>query len=230
MSEALNNLGGQLCCLFDLDGVLVDTAKYHYLAWRRLAKELGFEFSEQHNERLKGVSRMASLDILLEVGGVKGLPEEEKQRLAAKKNDWYVAYIGQMTPAEILPGVQDFLQQLKTARVKTALGSASRNAPLILERVGLAHFFDVIIDGNSITKAKPDPEVFLQGAQALGVPVDRCVVFEDAEAGIEAARRAGMKCVGVGNPAILHKAALVIPGFEGVTWQEIGDGLLAHGY
>jgi beta-phosphoglucomutase len=219
-----------LCCIFDLDGVLVDTAKYHYLAWKRLAKELGFAFSEQHNERLKGVSRMASLDILLEVGGVKGLSEEEKQRLAAKKNDWYVAYIRQMTPAEILPGVVDFLQQLKAARVKTALGSASRNAPLILERVGLAHFFDAIIDGNSITKAKPDPEVFLQGAQALGMPANRCVVFEDAEAGIEAAHRAGMKCVGVGNPAILHKATVVIPGFESVTWPDLENRLLEHRY
>ncbi|MDR3180397.1 MAG: beta-phosphoglucomutase [Prevotellaceae bacterium] len=208
----MGDLGG-CCCIFDLDGVLVDTAKYHYLAWKRLAKELGFDFSEQHNERLKGVSRMASLDILLEVGGITGLSEEEKQNLAAKKNAWYVEYINQMTPAEILPGVLDFLQQLKANGVKTALGSASRNAPLILERVGIAHFFDAVIDGNSITKAKPDPEVFLRAAQALGVPPDCCIVFEDAEAGVEAALRAGMKCVGVGNPDILHKATLVIPGF-----------------
>jgi beta-phosphoglucomutase len=214
MSTALN-------CIFDLDGVLVDTAKYHYLAWKRLAKALGLDFSEQHNERLKGVSRMASLEILLEVGGIKGLSEEEKQTLAAKKNTWYVEYISKMTPDEILPGVLDFLQQLKAVHVKTALGSASRNAPLILERTGLARFFDAIIDGNTITKAKPDPEVFLLGAQALGAPADRCVVFEDAEAGIEAALRAGMKCVGVGNPDILHKAMVVIPGFEGVTWEEL---------
>jgi beta-phosphoglucomutase len=217
-----------LCCIFDLDGVLVDTAKYHYLAWKRLAGELGFDFSAHHNERLKGVSRMASLEILLEVGGIKGLPEEEKQALATKKNTWYVAYINQMTPNEILPGVLDFLQQLKANHVKTALGSASRNAPLILKRVELAHFFDAIIDGNTITKAKPDPEVFLLGAQALGVPADRCIVFEDAEAGVEAARRAGMKCVGVGNPGILHKATIVIPGFEGITWQTIAHRLIEH--
>ena len=209
-----------LCCIFDLDGVLVDTAKYHYWAWKRLAKELGFDFSEQHNERLKGVSRMASLDILLEVGGIKDLPEE-KQNLAAKKNTWYVAYINRMTPDEILPGVLDFLHQLKAAHVKTALGSASKNAPLILKRTGLARFFDAIIDGNTITKAKPDPEVFLLGAQALGVPAEHCVVFEDAEAGVEAALRAGMKCVGVGNPTILHKATVVIPGLEGLTWQQL---------
>ena len=210
-----------LCCIFDLDGVLVDTAKYHYSAWKRLAKKLGFDFSEQHNERLKGVSRMASLDILLEVGGITGLSEEEKQALAEKKNGWYVDYINQMTPNEILPGVTDFLQQLKDNGVKTALGSASRNAPLILKRVNLAPFFNAAIDGNSITKAKPDPEVFLLAAQVLGVPADRCVVFEDAEAGVEAALRAGMKCVGVGNPGILRKATVVIPGFEGLTWEKL---------
>ena len=215
-----------LCCIFDLDGVLVDTAKYHYLAWKRLAKELGFDFSEQHNERLKGVSRMASLDILLEVGGIKDLPEEEKQNLAAKKNTWYVAYINRMTPDEILPGVLDFLHQLKAAHVKTALGSASKNAPLILKRTGLARFFDAIIDGNTITKAKPDPEVFLLGAQALDAPADCCIVFEDAEAGVEAALRAGMKCVGVGNPTILRKATVVIPGLEGLTWQALSHEML----
>jgi beta-phosphoglucomutase len=219
---------GSLCCIFDLDGVLVDTAKYHYLAWKRLAKELGFDFSEQQNERLKGVSRMASLDILLETGGIKGLSAEEKQDLAAKKNTWYVAYINQMTPDEILPGVLDFLQELKDLHVKTALGSASRNAPLILKRVHLMHFFDAIIDGNTITKAKPDPEVFLLGAQALGMLPDNCVVFEDAEAGVEAALRAGMKCVGVGNPDILHKAMVVIPGFEGVTWNALNDKFVFH--
>ena len=210
-----------LCCIFDLDGVLVDTAKYHYLAWKRLAEELGFDFSEQHNERLKGVSRMASLDMLLDVGVIKDLPEEEKQNLAAKKNTWYVAYINRMTPNEILPGVLDFLHQLKAAHVKMALGSASRNAPLILERTGLARFFDAIIDGNAITRAKPDPEVFLLGVQALGAPASRCIVFEDAEAGVEAALRAGMKCVGVGNPDILHKATVVIPGFKGLAWQQL---------
>jgi beta-phosphoglucomutase len=230
MNAKVNNSGCALCCIFDLDGVLVDTAKYHYMAWKQLAKELGFDFSEQHNERLKGVSRMASLDILLEVGGIKGLSEEVKQGLATKKNTWYVAYINRMTPDEILPGVLDFLQQLKDNHIKTALGSASRNAPLILQRVGMSHFFDAIIDGNKITKAKPDPEVFLLGAQALGVPSGSCVVFEDAEAGVEAARRAGMKCVGVGNPGILHKATIVIPGFSGVTWQELSEELitLAH--
>jgi beta-phosphoglucomutase len=191
-----------------------------------LAKELGFDFSEQHNERLKGVSRMASLDILLEVGDIKDLPEEEKQNLAAKKNTWYVAYINQMTPNEILPGVLDFLQALKAAHVKTALGSASKNAPLILKRTGLVRFFDAIIDGNTITKAKPDPEVFLLGAQALGVPAEHCVVFEDAEAGVEAALRAGMKCVGVGNLTILRKATAVIPGFDGLTWQQLNLSII----
>jgi beta-phosphoglucomutase len=198
-------------CIFDLDGVLVDTAKYHYLAWKRLTEEWGFAFSEADNERLKGVSRMASLDILLEVGGITGLREEEKQALADKKNTWYVEYISRMGPEEILPGVLAFLRRLKADGVKLALGSASRNAPLILERTGLKPLFDAVIDGNKVRKAKPDPEVFLLGAEALGVPACRCIVFEDAEAGVEAALRAGMKCVGVGDANILHKANIVIP-------------------
>jgi len=203
-------------CIFDLDGVLVDTAKYHYLAWKRLAEELGFFFSEANNERLKGVSRMASLDILLEVGGITHLSAQDKLTMADRKNRWYVEYISKMTPDEVLPGALDFLQQLKAAGIKIALGSASKNAGMILQRANIAAFFDVVIDGNKISKAKPDPEVFLLGARELGVHPSACIVFEDAVAGIEAAIRAGMKCVGVGDPAILHRATIVIPGFEGI--------------
>jgi beta-phosphoglucomutase len=199
-------------CLFDLDGVIVDTAKYHYIAWRDLAKKLGFEFTEKDNERLKGVSRMASLEILLEVGGIKGLCDDEKQRLAAEKNDNYVALISKMTPDEVLPGAADFLKQLRTAGIGVALGSASKNAMTILNRLQLTPLFDAIIDGTKVSKAKPDPEVFLKGAEALGLQPSECVVFEDAAAGIEAAIAGGMRCVGIGSPEILGKANLVVNG------------------
>jgi beta-phosphoglucomutase len=206
-----------LCCIFDLDGVLVDTATFHYRAWRRLAAELGFDFSEQQNERLKGVSRMASLELLLAAGGITGLTAAEKRSLAAKKNAWYVAYVEKMTPRDVLPGVTAFLQALRARGVKTALGSASRNAPLILQRTGLAPLFDVVVDGNAVTRAKPDPDVFLRCAAALDVPPAACLVFEDAAAGVEAARRAGMTCIGVGDPAVLRAAAVTISGLQQLT-------------
>lgn len=207
-------------CLFDLDGVLVDTAKYHFLAWKRLAAELGFTFTEQDNEKLKGVSRMASLDILLKVGGIE-LNETQKQELAKRKNEWYVEYISQMDASEILPGALAFLQQCRENGLKTALGSASKNAPMILRNTGLTPYFDAIIDGTHTSQAKPDPEVFLLGARELGVNPENCVVFEDAEAGIEAARRAGMRCVGIGTPKTLGAAGLVIPSLESMTLSMI---------
>jgi beta-phosphoglucomutase len=207
-------------CLFDLDGVIVDTAKYHFIAWRELANELGFEFTEEDNERLKGVSRMTSLEILLEVGGIT-LPEEKKEQLAKEKNERYVSYIIKMTPDEILPGVIDFLKEIRKAGIKTAIGSASKNTPIILERLGLTSFFDAVIDGNKVSKAKPDPEVFLKGAEALDVLPSECVVFEDAAAGIEAAINGGMKCIGVGQPDILGKANMVIPGFGNFTITQL---------
>lgn len=203
-------------CLFDLDGVLVDTAKYHYLAWKRLAAELGFEFTEQDNEKLKGVSRKASLDILLSVGGLQ-LEDHVKQELAERKNNWYVEYISQMDASEILPGALEFLQQCRANGLKTALGSASKNAPIILRNTGLTPYFDAIIDGTRTTSAKPDPEVFLLGAAELGVAPEACVVFEDAEAGIEAARRAGMRCVGIGSPDTLGQADRVVSSLGDVS-------------
>lgn len=209
-------------CLFDLDGVIVDTAKYHYLAWKRLAAELGFDFSERHNERLKGISRMASLEILLEVGGMTGrFSPEEKVKLASCKNIWYLEHIVDMTPEEVLPGAVGFLEELREKGIKRALGSASRNALLILDRVGIRDLFDAVVDGTMITNAKPDPEVFLKGAKLLRVQPAGCVVFEDARAGIEAARRAGMNSIGVGDPKILSEADAVIPGFEGFTVERM---------
>lgn len=199
--------------IFDLDGVIVNTARYHYLAWKRLANELGFDFTEQDNERLKGVSRARSLEILLEIGGLS-LDETSKQALAAKKNAWYVEYIRRMDASEILPGATEYLSLLRERGVKTALGSASQNAPLILERLGLTQMFDAIVDGRLVQRAKPDPEVFLRAAEALGIPPAECVVFEDAEAGVEAARRADMGCVGIGDPVVLRNADVIVRGLD----------------
>jgi beta-phosphoglucomutase len=199
--------------IFDLDGVIVDTAKYHYLAWKRLANECGFDFTEADNERLKGVSRTQSLEILLHIGGLA--PDAiTKAEMAARKNEWYVEFIRHMDPAEILPGAVEYLNRIRMGGVKTALGSASKNAPLILERLGISVLFDAIVDGNKVARAKPDPEVFLRAAAELDIPPAGCVVFEDAEAGIEAAHRAGMGAVGIGRPAILKEADIVIPGLR----------------
>jgi beta-phosphoglucomutase len=207
-------------CIFDLDGVLVDTARFHYLAWKSLADRLGFLFSESDNERLKGVSRMASLEILLEIG--KLAPTDlEKLEYAAEKNALYLEYIEKMTPEDILPGVREFLSELKKAGILIGLGSVSKNARSILTKTAITEFFDAIVDGNIITHAKPDPEVFLTGASMLNMPVSQCIVFEDAVAGVEAAHRAGMKCVGVGAPEILGEADMIIPGFENFKMKDL---------
>jgi len=200
-------------CIFDLDGVIVDTAKYHYLAWKKIADEFGFDFTLKDNERLKGVSRMASLDILLSIGGIE-LGEEEKLKVADKKNKIYLEYILKMTPEEVLPGVKEFLTALREAGIKVSLGSASKNARTILRQVGIERLFDAVADGTNVSKAKPDPEVFLKGAELLGLAPAECLVFEDAVAGIEAAHNGGMKCVGVGDPQVLKEADYHISGFE----------------
>jgi beta-phosphoglucomutase len=196
--------------IFDLDGVIVDTARYHYLAWKRLAEELGFGFSLEQNERLKGVSRMTSLKILLEIGGLKKTMKEE-ELLARKKNEWYVDYINKLTPGDILPGAFDLLYQLQQRKILIGMGSASKNARNILLHIGLLSFFNCIVDGFKVSNAKPDPEVFLLAAAELSVEPGQCIVFEDAVAGVEAAHRAGMKCVGVGHPQILSAADWVVP-------------------
>jgi len=197
--------------IFDLDGVIVDTAKYHYLAWKRLANQYGFDFSEADNERLKGVSRTRSLEILLEIGHVN-VDEAVKQTMAAQKNDWYVDYIHNLDAREILPGAGEYLQTLHQRGIKTAIGSASKNASLILARLGIRPLFDVVIDGTKVEQAKPNPEVFLRAASELKVPPASCIVFEDAEAGIEAAHRAGMGAVGIGKPIVLKDADVVMAG------------------
>ncbi len=200
-------------CIFDLDGVIVDTAVYHYKAWKRLANELGFDFTEEQNELLKGVSRVRSLEIILNIGGVTKT-DAEKEELATRKNTWYVDMIGRMKPDEILPGAKEFVQACRDAGIKTALGSASKNSMTILEKINMVNLFDAIIDGNKVSKAKPDPEVFLKGAEELGVTPADCVVFEDAIAGVEAAINGGMKVVGIGSPTVLTGANLVVSGLS----------------
>lgn len=209
-------------CLFDLDGVLVDTAVYHYKAWKRLANTLGFDFTEEQNEQLKGVSRVESLNKILAWGGVDKT-DEEKEELASLKNSWYVDMITKMTPAEVLPGTVDFLTAIHKAGYKLALGSASKNSGIILEKTDLAHFFDEIVDGNMVAKSKPDPEVFLKGAELLGFAPDECVVFEDAVAGVEAAKRGGMKAIGIGKKNVLSQADVVVSGLDKLTVKDLEE-------
>ncbi|MBG6235415.1 beta-phosphoglucomutase [Pedobacter sp. CAN_A7] len=209
-----------LACIFDLDGVLVDTAVYHYKAWKQLANDLGFDFTEAQNEHLKGVNRMRSLDMILAWGGVEKTAEE-KEVLATSKNTQYVGMINKMTAAEVLPGTIDLLTALQQAGFKIALGSASKNAGVILERTQLTHFFDAIVDGNLVSASKPDPEVFVKGATMVGVTPAQSVVFEDAQAGIDAALAANMKVVGVGLPENLIGAHVYVKDLSEITVEDI---------
>lgn len=207
-------------CIFDLDGVIVDTAKYHFLAWRRLANELGFDFNEKENEKLKGVSRMGSLELILNWGGIE-LAEDTKLELADRKNTWYVEYLQDMSAADILEGVLPFLEDLKKHNIRCGLGSASKNAITVVEKIGLLDAFEVIIDGHKATKSKPDPQVFAMGADAMGILHDHCIVFEDAESGVEAALNGGFYAVGIGSAENLGHAHLVIPNFINQTFDTI---------
>ncbi|WP_320128773.1 beta-phosphoglucomutase [uncultured Sphaerochaeta sp.] len=198
-----------LAALFDLDGVLVDTARYHYQAWKEIAKEYGFDFTEEQNELLKGVSRSAALDILLDLGNLTVLPEK-KPAILEKKNNLYLQLIEHLAPSDILKGVLPVLHYLQDLQIPIVLGSASKNARGILQRLGLIPFFTAIIDGTNVTKAKPDPEVFLAGAKACGIEPFRCVVFEDSVAGIQAAKLGGMIAVGIGNQDTLCSADFVV--------------------
>lgn len=195
--------------IFDLDGVIVDTAHYHFVAWQRLARELGIDFTEKDNERLKGVSRMRSLEIILEIGN-RQMSESEKERLATRKNAWFVEYIQNVKPDEIFPGVKEMIRACKAAGFRVALASSSKNARTVLRNLKVEDLFEGFVDGNMITHSKPNPEIFLKAAAQLGVEPQHCVVFEDAEAGVEAALAAGMKCVGVGSPENLGKANQIV--------------------
>lgn len=207
-------------CIFDLDGVIVDTASHHFVAWRRLADELGVPFSIDDNEALKGVSRLDSLEYILHKGGLV-LDPSTKVRLMERKNTHYLKLAGKTTPSDALPGVVELLDTLKAQGVKVALGSSSKNAEMILTRLNLIDRFDALVDGNHITLSKPDPEVFISGAKALGLEREHCLVFEDAQSGIDAAIAGGFPVIGIGSPEVLSKAVAVIAGFEGYTWEDI---------
>lgn len=202
--------------IFDLDGVIVDTAKYHYLAWKNLANELGFDFTEEQNEAFKGVSRRRCLEILLELGGIT-VDEAQFEQWLQEKNEDYLSYIAKMDASEILPDVPKVLNFLKENKVPMALGSASKNAIPILEKVDLLSYFDTVVDGNKVTRAKPDPEVFLIAASDIKVAPEECVVFEDALAGIEAANTANMISVGIGDPKVLSEARHVFKDFTEIN-------------
>lgn len=198
--------------IFDLDGVIVDTAKYHFLAWQKIAKELNIDFTLEHNELLKGVSRVRSLDIILELGKVEA-SQEDKDKWLIQKNEDYLTYLVDMDESEILPGVFTILKFLKEQNQPIALGSASKNARPILEKTGILSYFNAVVDGNDVTNAKPDPEVFLIAAKLLNINPENAIVFEDSVAGVQAANIAKMTSVGIGEASVLHEAKYIFRDF-----------------
>jgi beta-phosphoglucomutase len=211
--------------LFDLDGVLVDTARFHYLGWKRIADELGLSFSQQDNERLKGVDRRNSF--LNMVNGRRSFTEKEITDYCERKNRYYIEYIGTIRPDDVLPGINRLLGDIEHSMMRKAVCSTSRNAKPILQAAGLMDRFDAVVDGHDIRNGKPDPEVFLRAAQTLDELPENCLVIEDAETGVEAGKKAGMKVVGVGSPEILKKADLVVPGLADVSMGRL-RGLFAR--
>lgn len=206
--------------IFDLDGVIVTTDNYHYLAWKRIADDEGIYFDREINERLRGVSRMASLDILLEKAD-RTYSDEEKKRLAEIKNNFYRESLKDLTPDAIFPGVMEILDELKRRGIKIAIASASRNTPAILDYIGLADYFDAVADGNAVTRSKPDPEVFLVAAQRLGLEPKYCIVVEDAVAGVEAGLAGGMRVVAVGYASRDERAHLRADALKDLTVDQL---------
>lgn len=207
---ASNTLEG---CIFDLDGVIVDTAKFHFLSWNKLARNLGFEINEEDNEQLKGISRADSLEIVLKIGNYT-LPQKEKLKCLISKNEYYLEYVQRLSSRDILPGVKEILIELNEANYKVGLGSASKNARGIIDKLELTKHFHTIIDGTDVTESKPNPEVFLTGAALLQIDPEKIIIFEDAQKGIEAAHAAGSKVVGVGDKKLLSSADINIPNFK----------------
>lgn len=213
--------------IFDLDGVIVDTAKYHFLAWKKIADQLGIKFTEENNELLKGVSRVRSLDIILELGN-REAAQSEKNKWLLQKNEDYLSQLVDMNSTEILPGVFEVLQFLKVNNQPIALGSASKNARPILEKTGILSYFDAIVDGNDVTNAKPDPEVFLIAAQLLKTNPANAIVFEDSVAGIQAANIANMISIGIGDKTVLHEAKFIFKDFTMISQDFIKELIDAH--
>lgn len=202
--------------IFDLDGVIVDTAKYHFLAWQKLADSLGITFTHDDNEQLKGVSRVRSLELILGLGNVEAT-EEQKEQWLVQKNEDYLGYINKMDDSEILPGVMRVLNFLKEHNQPIILGSASKNARPILEKVNILHYFDDIVDGNDVSNAKPDPEVFIVGAKKANQSNENAIVFEDSVAGVQAANIAGMTSIGIGEASVLNEAKFNFNNFTEIT-------------
>lgn len=203
MQKACAEMGIEMkyqAVIFDLDGVICHTDKYHYQAWKQMADNLDIYFDEEINNRLRGVSRMESLEVILE-GSSRIFSEAEKEKLAAEKNERYVNLLEEMTDADLPTEVWETLEQLRGKGLKLAIGSSSRNAKLILERLGLKNYFEAVSDGTNIVKSKPNPEVFLKAAEFLRIEPDKCLVVEDARAGIEAAKNGGFDSAGMGEAA-----------------------------
>jgi beta-phosphoglucomutase len=206
--------------IFDLDGVITDTAHFHFLAWRALAQSLGLPFDEAFNERLKGIDRQTSLELIL-AQSERLYTVAEKQALAARKNAHYQQLIATMTPAHLLPGATEVLGEAKTLGLRTGLASASRNGPEVLQRLGIADCFDTVVDPAALARGKPDPEIFLKAAAQLGVPASACIGVEDAAAGVQAIKAAGMFAVGVGDATVLHQADMVVPGLQALRLRPL---------
>ncbi len=207
-------------CIFDLDGVLVDTARYHFKAWKKLADQLGINFTREDNEKMKGISRKASLERLLELGNME-LSEARRDELCDLKNSWYLSLVDNMDEGEILSGVIEFLTDLEQRDISMALGSASKNAKTIMSKTGLSNYISVIVDGNDVKNSKPDPEVFLLGARKLELSPSKIVVFEDSAKGIEAAIAGGFKTIGIGSTEHLSNADLVLEDLTGFNTEKL---------
>lgn len=210
--------------VFDLDGVITDTAKFHYIAWKELGHELGIEIDLQFNEQLKGISRMDSLERILVHGGRENdFTAEQKEALAAKKNQYYVTLLQKLTPEDLLPGVKDFLDQAQALGIPCAIASASKNAPFILEKLGVIDEFDAIVDPATLTKGKPDPEIFVKACELIHVAPGDAIGFEDAQAGIQGIKGAGMYAVGVSTGEALDGADKIITHFTEITAKELSE-------
>ena len=208
--------------VFDLDGVITDTAKFHYIAWKNMAEKLGIIIDEKFNEQLKGISRTESLERILEFGGkADAYTEEEKEKLAAQKNTEYVELLEELTPADILPGLLSVLDQAEALGMKSSIASASKNAPHILEKLGIKERFAHIVDPNTLVKGKPDPEIFVRAAEAIGIKPEEAIGFEDAQAGIEGIKGANMFAVGVSVGEPLHGADLIINSLEEIELAKL---------